>query len=158
MLNDDVFVYGDDDDDDDNHGKSDDNTNNTYKFRVSVIVTTVMLCHGDDEGDADGCRKCNGDRFGEGCCDSDDDVDCDCDGGVDVDGHGEGNGVGFGCGHGDRCGFMMNEFFRHDDIDLIPTIAMRDVFDADDESFMFFCHLDADDFFDAYASIPVCLH
>jgi len=94
VLIDDVFVYGDDDDDDDNHGKSDDNTNNTYKFRVSDIVTTVMICHGDDEGDADGCRKCNGDSFGEGCCDSDDDVDCDCDGGVDVDGHGEGNGVG----------------------------------------------------------------
>ena len=158
MLIDDVFVYGDDDDDDDNHGKSDDNTNNTYKFRVSVIVTTVMICHGDDEGDVDGCRNCNGDRFGEGCCDSDDDVDCDCDGGVDVDGHGEGNGVGFGRGHGDRCGFMMNEFFRYDGIDLIPTIAMRDVFDADDESFMFLCHRDADDFFDAYASIPVCLH
>ena len=70
MLIDDVFVYGDDDDDDDNHGKSDNNTNNTYKFRVSVIVTTVMICHGDDEGDADGCRKCNGDSFGKGCCDS----------------------------------------------------------------------------------------
>ena len=54
MLIDDVFAYGDDGDDDDNHGKSDDNTNNTYKFRVSVIVTTVMICHGDDEGDADG--------------------------------------------------------------------------------------------------------
>jgi hypothetical protein len=53
---------------------------------------------------------------------------------------------------------MMNEFFRRDDIDLIPTIAMRDVFDADDESFMFFCHLDADDFVDAHACIPVCLH
>ena len=49
---------------------------------------------------------------------------------------------------------MMNEFFRYDGIDLIPTIATRDVFDVDDESFMFFCHLDADDFFDAYASIP----
>ena len=158
MLIDDVFVYGDDDDDDDNHGKSDDNTNNTYKFVVSVIVTTVMICHGDDEGDADGSRKCNGDSFGEGCCDSDDDVEYDCDGGVDVDGHGEGNGVGFGCGHGDRCGFMMNEFFRYDGIDLIPTIPMRDVFDADDESFMFLCHLDADDFFDACACIPVCLH
>ena len=46
----------------------------------------------------------------------------------------------------------------HDDIDLIPTIVMRDVCDADDGSFMFFCHLDADDCFDAYASIPVCLH
>ena len=158
MLIDDVFAYGNDDDDDDNHGKSDNNTNNTYKFWVSVIVTTVMICHGDDEGDVDGCRKCNCDRFGEGCCDSDDDVEYDCDGGVDDDGHGGGNGVGFGCGHGDRCGFMMNEFFRRDDIDLIPTIAMRDVFDADDESFMFFCHLDADDCFDAYASIPVCLH
>ena len=121
-------------------------------------MTTVMICHGDDDGDVDGCRKCNGDSFGEGCCDSDDDVEYDCDGGVDVDGHGEGNGVGFGCGHGDTCGFTMNECFRHDDIDLILTIAMRDVFDADDESFMFFCHLDADDFFDAYASIPVCLH
>ncbi len=53
---------------------------------------------------------------------------------------------------------MMNEFFRRDDIDLIPTIGMRDAFDIDDESFMFFWHLDADDFFDAYASIPVCLH
>ena len=51
MLIDDVFAYGNDDDDDDNHGKSDDNTNNTYKFRVSVIVKTVMICHGDDEGD-----------------------------------------------------------------------------------------------------------
>ena len=71
---------------------------------------------------------------------------------------GKGNCVGFGCGHGDTCGFTMNECFRHDDIYLIPTIAMRDVFDADDESFMFFCHLDADDCFDAYASIPVCLH
>ena len=109
MLIDDVFVYGNDDDDDDNHGKSDNHTNNTYKFWVSVIVTTVMICHGDDEGDADGCRKCNCDRFGEGCCDSDDDVEYD--GGVDDDGHGECNGVGFGCGHGDRCGFMMNEFF-----------------------------------------------
>ena len=92
----------------------------------------------------------------EDCCDSDDDVEYD--GGVDDVGHGGGNGVGFGCGHGDRCGFMMNEFFRRDDIDLIPTIAMRDVFDADDESFMFFCHLDADDFVDAHACIPVCLH
>ncbi len=52
----------------------------------------------------------------------------------------------------------MNEFFRRDDIDSISTIAMRDVFDADDDLFMFFCHLDADDFFDAYASISVCLH
>ena len=107
MLIDDVFVYDNDDDDDDNHGKSDNHTNNTYKFWVSVIVTTVMICHGDDEGDVDGCRKCNCDRFGEGCCDSDDDVEYDCIGGVDDDGHGECNGVGFGCGHGDRCGFMM---------------------------------------------------
>ncbi len=157
MLIDDVFAYGDDDDDDDNHGKSDDNTNNTFKFWVSVIVMRVMICHGDDEGDVDGCRKCNGDSFGQGCCDSDDDVEYDCDGDGDVDGHGEDDCVGFGCGHGDRCGFMMNEVFRRDDKDSIPTIAMRDVFDADDESFMFFCHFDADDFFDAYACIPVCL-
>ena len=54
MLIDDVFVNGNDDDDVDNHGKSDDNANSTYKFWVSVIVTTVMICHGDDEGDADG--------------------------------------------------------------------------------------------------------
>ena len=156
MLIDDVFVYGDDDDDDDNHGKSDNNTNNTYKFVVSVIVTTVMICHGDDEGDADGCRKCNGDSFGEGCCDSDDGVDYDCIGDVDDDGYGD----VAGCGHDDGYWFMMNEifYFRRDDMDLIPTIAMRDVFYADDESFMFFCHLDADDFFDAYACIPVCLH
>ena len=52
---------------------------------------------------------------------------------------------------------MMNEFFRRDDIDSIPTIATRDVFDVDDESFMLFCHLNADDFVDAYACIPVCL-
>ena len=78
-------------------------------------------------GDVDGCRKCNGDSFGEGCCDSDDDVEYDCDGGVDVDGHGEGNGVGFGCGHGDICWFMMNELFRHDDIDLIPAITIATV-------------------------------
>ena len=116
----------------------------------------IVICHGDCEGDLDGCRKYNGDSFGEGCCDSDDDVDCKCD--VDVDDDGDGDVTG--CGHVDGCGFTMNEifFFRQDDSDLIPTIAMRDVCDADDESFMFFCHLDADDFFDAYASIPVCLH
>ena len=107
MLNDDVFAYDNDDDDDGNHGKSDNNSNNTYNFWVSVIVTTVMICHGDDEGDTDGCRKCNCDRFGEGCCDSDDDVDCKCD--VDVDDDGEGDVTG--CGRGDGYGFMMNEIF-----------------------------------------------
>jgi hypothetical protein len=117
---------------------------------ITIIVMMIVICRGY----VDGCRKCNGDRFGEGCCDSYDGVDCKCDGDVDDDGDGD----VAGCGHDDRCGFMMNEFFRRDDIDLIPTIAMRDVFDADDESFMFFCHLDADDFVDAYACIPVCLH
>ena len=101
-----MFAYGNDDDDDDNHGKSDNHTNNTYKFWVSV-VPTVMICHGDDEGDVDGCRKCNCDRFGEGCCDSDDDVDCKCD--VDVDDDGDGDVTG--CGHVDGCGFTMNEIF-----------------------------------------------
>ena len=103
MLIDDVFVYGNDDDDDDNHGKSDNHTKNTYKFWVSVIVTTVMICHGDDEGDVDGCRKCNGDSFGEGCCDSDDDVEYDCIG----DGDDDGDGDVAGCGHDDERDFLF---------------------------------------------------
>ena len=84
-----------------------------------------MICHGDDKGDVDGCRKCNGDSFGEGCCDSDDGVDCDCIGDVDDDGDGD----VAGCGHDDGYWFMMNEifYFRRDDIDLIPTIVMCDV-------------------------------
>ena len=74
---------------------------------VTIIVVMIVICHGDDEGNVDGCRKCNGDSFGEGCCDSDDDVDCKCD--VDVDDDGEGDVTG--CGRGDGYGFMMNEIF-----------------------------------------------
>jgi hypothetical protein len=98
----------------------------------------IMICHGDDEGDVDGCRKCNSDSFGEGCCDSDDDVDCKCDGNVDVEGYGDGDV--FGCGHGDGYGFMMNVFFylMMSLIYLIPTIVMSDVFNFDDKAFMFF--------------------
>ena len=119
----DVDVDENDDDDNDDHGKSDMNTTNIHKskFRGTVIFMMITICHVDDEGDVDGCRKCNCDSFGGGCCDSDDDVDCKCDGDVDVEGNGDGDV--FGCGHGDGYGFMMNEFFycRDDDIDLFDS-------------------------------------
>ena len=112
------------------------NTTNIHKFWGTVIFMMITICHGDDEGDVDGCRKCNCDSFGEHCCDSDDDVDCKCDGDVDDDGYGD----VVGCGHGDGCGFMRSKFFyfRDDDIELIPTIVMSDVFNCDDKAFMFF--------------------
>lgn len=116
----DVDVDGHDD-----HRTSDMDTYNIHKFWVTVIYMMIMICHGDDESDVDGCRKCNRDSIGEGCSDSDDDVDCKCDSDVDVEGSGDGDV--FGCGHGDGYGFMMNEFFysRDDDIGL---------FDSDDRN------------------------
>jgi hypothetical protein len=82
----DVDVDENDDDDNDNHGKSDMNTTNIHKFWVTVMLMMITICHGDYEGDVDGCRKCKCDSVGGGCCDSDDDVVCKCNGDVDVEG------------------------------------------------------------------------